>query len=401
MRFQLKAVNRISILVCIVAFSSCFSLSVDKLVEVNEEEDWLFIGGNLSKTNISKSKSSLTPPFSLLWEFDADGGLAKNCLSASDAILFANTLNGESYAIDISTGKSLGRTSTIGKASYSTPLIFNNNLIIASSGDNTCRIFSYSLVQGIEKWKKNIGSVESSPVISGENVFACSVNGKIYKMNVRTGNFIWTTSPKYEHLRGSFYTSPTIYSNLILAGSSDGYMYAFDTTFGKEIWKFKTHGSIYADASANEGRIYFGSDDKFFYSLDTTGNLIWEKNINSKFVSSPTFYKDMVIIPAVDGNVYALDKDSGNVRWKFTTKGAIWASPLLHKNMIFIGSFDRNFYCISADDGKELWHFPCEGRVRTSAVIWKDYIFTASDDKYIYCFTNEGLVKNSSGNNIK
>ncbi len=377
---------------------SCASLSIDKSVEVNENEDWLFIGGNTAKTNISKSKDDIQPPFKLYWQYDVDGGLSKSCLSVSDAILFANTLNGEFYAIDVLSGKSLGRTSTLGKSSFSTPVISGNNIIVTSSGDNKSKIFNYSLISGLPKWEKKIGWIEASPIMFDNDIITSSVTGLLYRINIRTGSVKWTTrAADKKKYYGSFYTSPTILNDLVLAGNDDFYMYAFDTAGGKEQWKFKTGGSIFCDASVFEGKIYFGSDDMNFYCLDSLGSLVWKKEMKTKFLSSSTFYKDLVIISGIDGNIYALNKSNGDVVWKYSTKGAISASPLLHGDKIFIGSFDTFFYCINAADGRELWKYQCEGRIKTSAVIWKDFIFTASDEKYIYCFSNREMPKKSSG----
>ncbi|MEO8665039.1 MAG: PQQ-binding-like beta-propeller repeat protein [Ignavibacteria bacterium] len=393
MLFRLLILTSFSII-----FYSCFSLSIKKSVEVNTEEDWLYIGGDSAKTNISKSKNVLDPPFNLYWQFDADGGLGKNCMSVSDAILFVNTLNGESYAIDVVSGKSLGRTSTTGKASFSTPLINNNDIIITSSGDRDSRIFSYNLVNGLVRWQRNIGWVESSPVPDGENVIASSLNGKLYKLNLKTGKIVWTTKRViFSNYIGSFYTSPTIIDDMIVAGNTDGNLYSYDNKTGNELWKFKTDASVNCDASVLGGMIYFGSDDKNFYCVDTAGALIWKKKMGTKILSSSTFYDGLVIFSGIDGNVYALNGSNGDIVWTFATKGAIVATPLLQKDKIYIGSFDRNFYCISAEDGKELWKYPCEGRVKTSAVIWKDYIFVASDEKYVYCFSNSESLKRSSG----
>jgi len=365
-------------------FYSCFPLSIDKLVEIDENEDWLYIGGDLAKTNTSKSKNTFTPPFNLYWQYDVDGGLAKNSLSVSDAILFANTLNGEFYTIDINSGKGLGRTSTLGKSSYSTPVVFNNNIIITSSGDKKSKVFSYNLVKGAVQWERNVQWVESSPVLVNEDIVLSNLQGALYRLNAKNGRIVWKSGLKRSLF--SFYTSPTISNDKIFLGCTDGNMYAYDLKSGKELWKYKTGASIFCDASVNDGKVYFGSDDNSFYCVDTTGILIWKKDLNTKFLSSSTFYKDKLITSGVDGNVYALNKNNGDVNWKFTTFGAIWASPLLQGNKIFIGSFDKNFYCLNAEDGMELWQYKCEGRIRTSAIVWKDYIFVASDDKFIYCF---------------
>lgn len=375
---------RISIFVFLTTvFCSCFSLSLDKFLEVNEKEDWLMIGGVPEKTNISKSDKVLNPPFTLFWQFDADGGLSRNCMSVSDAVLFVNTLNSEFYSIDISSGKSLGRISIPGRSSYSTPLIFGNKIINTSSGNSDSRIFSYNLLRGEIIWERNIGWVQSSPLLINDNIYVSNTKGDLYKLNASRGNIVWKCEASSS---SSFYTSPTISENKIFIGSTDGNLYAFDQQRGSFLWKFKTGASIFCDASVYKDRIYFGSDDNNFYCIDTSGFLIWKKDLKTKYLSSPTFYGNCIIISGIDGAVYSLDIAGGEVRWRFTTKGTVSASPLLHQNKIFIGSYDKNFYCINADDGKELWKYGCEGRVQTSAVIWKEFIFVASDDKYIYCF---------------
>lgn len=375
---------KISILLfCPLIFYSCFSLSINKRLDVNENEDWLMIGGNPEKTNISKSDKELVPPFKLQWQFDTDGGLSRNCLSVSDAVLFVNTLNGEFYSVDVSSGKSLGSFSVPGKSSFSTPLISGNNVIITSSGNNDSRILSYSLTRGEIDWKRNIGWVQSSPLLLNNNIFVSNISGDIYKLNASGGNIIWKCRAPSS---SSFYTGPAISGNKILIGGTDGILYAFDQQSGSFLWKYKTEASLFSDASVYKEMIFFGSDDNYFYCLDTAGVLIWKKNLKTKYLSSPSYYANSIIITGIDGTIYSLDINSGEIRWKFTTKGAMTASPLIHQNKIFAGSFDKNFYCINADDGKELWRYGCEGRVQTSAVVWKDYIFVASDDKYIYCF---------------
>lgn len=382
MNFRAAFVFYLSAMLSVI--SGCHSLSIDRAIEVNENEDWLMAGCNPEKTNVSKSVADLNPPFNILWTHDVDAGLSKNSLTVSDAVVFANTLNGELFALDILSGKSLGRFSVTSGSSFSAPLIFGNNVITTSAGEGGNSIFSYNLIRGEIRWGRNVRWVESSPVLSGENIFVASVDGSIFKLNVRDGVIVWKSGLKNRY--ASFYTSPAVSDGKLFVGSTDGIMYAFETKHGKGLWKFNAGAPVYSDASVKNGRIYFGADNKTFYCLDTSGNKIWEKNLNTQFQSSSTFYKNNVITAGVDGKIYSLDTSGGNINWTFKTNGAISASPVLQKDLIFIGSYDGYFYCINAADGKELWKYLCEGRVKTSAVVWKEYIFTASDDKFVYCF---------------
>jgi outer membrane protein assembly factor BamB len=370
---------------------SCSSLTVDDPVRIDEESDWLFIGGNPQKTNVSKSKAKFRFPLNLYWEFDTDAGLSRNCLSAADAVLFVSTLKGECYGIDISSGRSIGRIELEGSASYSTPLVLGNSVVLVSTGSRGAGIIKTSLQTGLSKWRRFVGFVESSPVQYENDIFLCSTNGKVYRLNTLTGSVIWTASAKREEgsQPAQFYTSPTIASGLIFAGANNGTMYCFETGKGNAKWSFKTKGSIFADASSDSARIYFGSDDRCFYCLDTAGRLVWKTELNTKFLSASTFYKDQVITAGIDGRVYSINKEDGKVKWAFAAKGPVWGTPLLHGDLIFFGSFDKKFYCINAEDGSLVWSQMTEGRLRSSPVIWKDFVFVAGDDKFVYCFSNK------------
>jgi outer membrane protein assembly factor BamB len=367
-------------------FYSCTTLKLEQRVNVNKDEDWLFSGGDPAKTNISRSTSVLNPPFQLFWDADVDGGLSNNCLSASDGILFVNTLNGEFFTINISTGKGLGRIAALGKASYSAPVIYNSNVILTASGSKDKSVMSYNMIKGEYNWERNINWIETSPILVDDALLISSKNGKIYKLNVTDGSILWMFTPENGRSKNLFLTSPAESGGKVFAGNTDGNLYALDLNTGMLLWKFQANASILSDASVFDNKIYFGSDDGYFYCLDMEGNLIWSYDTGTKIISSSTFYDDYVITSGIDGSVMAFDRFDGLSAWRTKTNGTITASPVIHMNKVFIGSYDKNFYCIDAENGNVLWKHRCAGRIKTTAVIWKEYIFTASDDKNVYCF---------------
>ena len=378
---------KIAFLIISFLIVACSSIRIRENITVNKNEDWLYRGGDIENTNTSKSKATLNPPFAILWDYDTEVGYPSNSLSISDGILFSSNLKGEVFAIDVTTGKSIGRFSTPGKTSYSTPIIFNDNIIAAFSSSDRYSILSYDILQGEINWKRQLGWIKTSPILIDEEIIVCSTNGKIYKLNALSGNIIWEYFERNDSIeRKSFYTSPVACNQFVVAGNINNYLYAVNVYDGKLRWRFKTNGPIYSDASVFENKIFFASDDLNFYCIDTAGNLLWKKPIKTKSLSSSTFYNDKVITAGIDGNILAMDKNTGDSLWTFQTNGAIWASPLLQGETIFIGSFDRNFYCIDANNGNLLWKYELDNRIRTNAVVWKDYIFTACDDKSIYCF---------------
>jgi len=369
------------LLILAILFCSCSSIKLREGLIINEKDDWLGIGRDKEKTNISNPDSALNPPFEKIWNFNTDAAFSRNALAVSDGVLFASCLDGNIYAINMKNGSGIGKASTKSKSSFSNPLILKNILIFAFSDGYSNYITGYDFISGKFKWKKTTEKIMSSPIAKDESVFFSTTKGNVYEIDCKDGKYI----RKYVN-DSPFLTSPSICSEMMIIGDIHGKLLAFDITNGELKWSYKTGDGIYTDVSIFNGKIFFGSDDRNFYCLDTNGNLVWEKFLDTKFLSSSTFYNDNVICAGVNGKVYSLNISTGEVTWEYETRGAITASPVLNKDKLFIGSYDMYFYCIDANRGKVLWKYNLDERIRTSAIIWKNYIIVANDDKSIYCF---------------
>jgi len=369
------------LLILTILFCSCSSITLREGLNINEKQDWLCVGKDEGKTNISDSSTVLSPPFKKIWNFNTEAAFNRNVFTVSDGVLFASCLDGNVFAIDIKNGSRIGKVLTKSKSCFSNPLILKNILVFIFNDGIRNFVTGYDFISGELKWKKSTEKIMSSPIVKNENIFYSSTKGNIYKVESESGKQI----AKYEN-DAPFFTTPSIFSDLLLIGDVHGKLLALDVNSCELKWSYKTSGGIYSDVSAIKGKIFFGSDDKNFYCLDTGGNLIWKKNLDTKFLSSSTFYNDNVICTGVNGKVYSLNINTGNVLWEYETKGTIAASPVLNKDKIFVGSYDKSFYCLDAKSGEVLWKYEFDERIRTSAVIWKNYIIIANDDKTIYCF---------------
>jgi eukaryotic-like serine/threonine-protein kinase len=369
------------LLILTILFCSCSSITLREGLNISEKDDWLEAGRDEAKTNVSNPNYTLNPPFENVWKFNAEAAFCRNAFVVSDGVLFASSLNGIVYAVNMKNGSGLGKANTKSKSSFSCPLIMKNNLMFIFSDGEINNITNYDFISGEFKWQKNTEKVMSSPVAKDEFAFYSTTKGNIYEMNSESGEQI----RKYKN-DSSFFTSPSICNDMLLIGDAGGKLVAFDINSGDLKWSYKTGGGIYSDVSIWKGKIYFASDDKNFYCLDTGGNLVWKKYLDTKFLSSSTFYNENVICAGVNGKIYSLNMNTGDINWQYETKGTITASPVLNNNKIFIGSYDTFFYCIDANKGEVLWKYQFDERIRTTAVIWKNYIVVANDDKSIYCF---------------
>ncbi len=67
--------------------------------------DWIMLGGGPARTNASTA--NVRPPFRLLWEYNAQGGIIAQPL-LRDSVIVVSTLHGEIQAVHVRTGKRLG-----------------------------------------------------------------------------------------------------------------------------------------------------------------------------------------------------------------------------------------------------------------------------------------------------
>jgi outer membrane protein assembly factor BamB len=79
---------------------------------------------------------------------------------------------------------------------------------------------------GKEKWPTiaTRSRIESSPAIAGERIVAATAAGKLYLIDLKTGEVKWE-----QEMGGSFTASPAVVDGRIILGNGDGTLYCFGT----------------------------------------------------------------------------------------------------------------------------------------------------------------------------
>jgi len=173
-----------------------------------------------------------------------------------------------------------------------------------------------------------------------------------------------------------FYASPSVHNGKMFIGGVDRKMYALDEKTGDTIWTFSTSPSsspegkgIDNTAAVAGGKVYFGSDDFKFYSLDEgTGKLAWsyevanmDLNPSTQGVQASAVTVGNVVYTGADAtesdklnivdNLLAFDALTGTVKWTFDTNGRVYSSPAVDGNRLFVGTFSGDLYVLDASTG--------------------------------------------------
>lgn len=367
-------------------FTGCSGITVDKEIKVSPD-DWIMAGGSPDQQNVSKF--SLSPPLNLMWDYNIEGGVGPAGITASDAVVFVNALQGELFTFDVNSGGKIGNLKFLGKDCSTAPLVMGNNVIFTFAGEKKYSIASYDLIAGKINWRKNYGDIQTSPILYDGYVYFSNLNGSFYKIEPATGKLLWKYSAK-----SPVHSTCAISGNTAVFGNDKGIIAAVDISSGSEKWKIETGGPVISTALINNGTAYIGGDDSNYYSIDLeSGKVNWKVNLHSKIIAGSANYQNSSLITGcVDGSVYSLSAASGEINWKAETYGAIISSPVISGNNVYISSYDSYIYSIDANSGKIIWKYMLENKVKTSPVIWKEYLFVAADE-IVYCFTSKNVEK--------
>jgi glucose dehydrogenase len=150
------------------------------------------------------------------------------------------------------------------------------------------------------------GGLETSPIIVGRVLYACTATQKVVALDGATGKLIWKFDsgiPSKIPIRGLTYWSDGSDQRIFAAVTN--FLYALDAKTGKPVPSF-----------AESGRIDLRKDLRGDYRLQAVA-----------MTSPGVIYKDLIIVggrnpethPAPPGDIRAFDVRTGELRWRFHT----------------------------------------------------------------------------------
>ena len=276
---------------------------------------------------------------------------------------------------------------------------------------------------GKQQWAfETGGAVRSSPTVAGNTVVVGSGDGKLYAIDVDTGDKVWAydTTTEFEpsndntgnsigrasntlNINGIFRTpvpptpeveisgSPTVADETVFVGSGDIYsreeygggLIAVDIETGEPQWTFDTELLIWSSPTVAEGTVFVGCRDNNLYAVDAeTGDQQWAFETDAPVRSSPTVEDGTVFVGSDDSNLYAVDTESGNQQWAFETERVIHSSPTVMDGTVFVGCDDHNLHALDADTGDQRWISETNDSILSSPTVADGTVFVGSGKPY-------------------
>ena len=172
-------------------------------------------------------------------------------------------------------------------------------------------------------------------------------------------------------------SAPTVTDTQVIFGSDDGHVYGLHKSTGDVAWKLKIGYLSRGKAILSSPCVYkdvclIGAYDGKLYAVDTkTGASVWTSIAAEWIGASPAVATkhDLVVVGlehalvGARGSIAAFNFETGELRWEFPMPALTHASPLYiaEHDIIVCGGNEGVLYCLAAETGALLWSFETGG----------------------------------------
>jgi outer membrane protein assembly factor BamB len=295
------------------------------------------------------------------------------------------------------------------KSSYaaSTPAT-DGKMVYAFFG--TEGLYAYDF-KGKLAWKAQIGNIATlgmgaatSPILFDNLVIvqADEDNGEasfIVALDKKTGKEVWKASRKGVQVSWSTPLLVKTASRTELIASGTEFVIGYDPATGKELWRHKgVESNAIPSPVANNEMVYLvaGFPAKIAMAIrlgqngDLTGtpNVAWKYEKGTAYVPSPILYSDYLYLTTDRGILTALDAKTGEVKYeggRIPIPATFTASPVAFEGKILMTSEDGDTFIIKAGPKHEIIGTNSVGEaVYASPAIADGRIFIRGE-KNLYC----------------
>jgi eukaryotic-like serine/threonine-protein kinase len=107
---------------------------------------------------------------------------------------------------------------------------------------------------GVTLWVRPLHApIRTALAVNSTNVFAGTVDGKLYSIKKSTGEVAWVKTSPFP-----FNSHPLLFDDRLYVGDEVGNLFAIEQNTGRTSWRYRTRGSLRASVAVSGGTV-FGS----------------------------------------------------------------------------------------------------------------------------------------------
>ncbi|MYG00283.1 PQQ-binding-like beta-propeller repeat protein, partial [Candidatus Poribacteria bacterium] len=351
--------------------------------------DWSSFRGNPQLTGVSESQ--LPEKLDLLWAFQT-GDMIESTAAIVDSTVYLGVSDGNLYAIDANTGKSVWKYQTE-SAIKSSPSVKNGVIYF---GDTDGTFHAVDIATRKKKWHYTTeGEIISSANFADDRVLFGSYDGFLYCLKIKSGDLAW----KYE-TEGYVHATPGVWThtindsdeiaNFAIVTGCDSYLRVINVNDGTQSKQVNLGAYVGASPAILHNHIFCGTYGSEILSVDLdTGDITWRYQHPERqfpFFASAALTKGQIIIGGRDKLVHALSPDKGEPLWTYTAKSRIESSAVIVDQRIFFGTTRGVFIALDINTGEQVWEFETGSSIVASPSVADGKIYIGTEDGVLYCF---------------
>ena len=282
------------------------------------------------------------------WKTAVNGSISSG-LAANDKLIVVGSKNGEVFALSTFEHRLLWKA-TVHNEILAAPALSSTRVIIKSIDG---KVTAFAAQDGHLLWRHQelepnlILRGASKPQLSADAVVIGYASGKVQKLALRDGHELW--SQNIASPDGAFAiqrmididADPLISGNQVFAATYQGKIAGLNFSSGRTAWDHDI--SSYAGIAEDARRIYVSDAKSTIWAFDReNGRVVWKQTqLEARKITGPVVVGAYVVVGDAQGVLHWLNTEDGNFAGRVEISGrAIFTKP---------AAADKTIYTITKD----------------------------------------------------
>ncbi len=267
-------------------------------------------------------------------------------------------------------------------------IIIGKDIIVATTEKG--KIAAFALSDGKEIWKRDFGVATSCDMaLQDEIIFVGLKNGKCLGLDLYTGGTLW------EYLaRSEVRSAPLPYIGYFYFVTMDGMLVALTAGSGLPNWSFDTRVRVEAPISLLQLGWGTGTymsimipamDGKLYAISSLTKDIEWQLDLSGPMTSPAVPAGEAIITVAPNGTVQALSLGERKPYWTVDLARSTSVSPCLFQTSSFVGlaTNDGKVAGVRIGDGFKIWEVQTAGTISQPLVGIDQNVIAVTDNGHV------------------
>ena len=335
---------------------------------------------------VGSAAADLAPPLSVQWAFSAepDSANTTRLVLTEDSVYFSHL--GALRCLDTKTGGEQWDFRPDNGAVSTSPVLWGELIIV---GATDSKLYALDAKTGRQRWDRLCASAICPDPAILEDMLMVAAEHMVYSIDPRTGQADWICS-----LASAARSGPVSDGSMLYFLGQDGSVQCVDGRQGRFRWSAQIQQGPRVFAPVVGQRRVIVATGNFVYGIARSGGISWTAEMPAAVGGSPTVEGELLYVPCVDGQLYAMYARSGAPRRRVTYKvdDALTASPLVADDIVAAGTATGLLYVFERDSGSVAWVYRCRAPDQPvdEAIEFGLYAPLQSDGGSLYCRTGTG-----------